>query len=145
MYVISLSRTPHEARENRRVSTDFRRGFNQKIIRMDEALQQFSETQSAFCKELRDNLGARLEKRGLELGALSEQVAALVRTSTEQVAMLETLTSDHVSNNSSSSSSSSSSNNNCSSIIIVTIVLFWKARYDSNTSFKLLDVMNGIH
>lgn len=57
---------------------------------------QFTETQSAFCKELRDNLGGSLEKRGQELGALSEQVAALVRTTTSQVAMIEKLASDQV-------------------------------------------------
>ena len=82
--------------ENHRVSTDFRRGFNQKISRMDEALMQFTDTQAMFCKELRDNLGGRLEKRGQELGALSDQIAALVRTTTAQVGMLEKLASGQV-------------------------------------------------
>ncbi|KAB7502293.1 hypothetical protein Anas_12754, partial [Armadillidium nasatum] len=96
-----LNRVPsksaqHQMRQNHRVSTDFRRSFNQKILRMDEALMQFTETQSAFCKELRDNLGGNLKKRGQELEALSEQIAALVRTTTAQVAMIEKLTSDQV-------------------------------------------------
>lgn len=78
------------------MSTDFRRGFNQKISRMDEALMQFTETQAAFCKELRDNLGGRLKKRGLELEALSDQIAALVRSSTTQIAALEKIASDQV-------------------------------------------------
>lgn len=84
------------ARENHRMSTDFRRGFNQKISRMDEALMQFTDTQAAFCKELRDNLGGRLKKRGLELEALSDQIAALVRSSTTQIAALEKIASDQV-------------------------------------------------
>lgn len=78
------------------MSTDFRRGFNQKISRMDEALMQFTETQAAFCKELRDNLGGRLKKRGLELEALSDQIAALVRSSTTQISALEKIASDQV-------------------------------------------------
>lgn len=52
--------------------------------------------QAAFCKELRDNLGARLEKRGQELEALSSQIAALVRTATAQVTALEKVASDQV-------------------------------------------------
>ena len=32
-------------RQTHRVSSDFRRGFNQKISRMDEALMQFTDTQ----------------------------------------------------------------------------------------------------
>ncbi|XP_045581516.2 uncharacterized protein [Procambarus clarkii] len=84
------------ARETHRMSTDFRRGFNQKISRMDEALMQFTDTQAAFCKELRDNLGGRLEKRGQELEALSNQIAALVRTSTAQITALEKVASDQV-------------------------------------------------
>ncbi|XP_069980656.1 putative leucine-rich repeat-containing protein DDB_G0290503 [Penaeus vannamei] len=84
------------ARENHRMSTDFRRGFNQKISRMDEALMQFTETQAAFCKELRDNLGGRLKKRGLELEALSDQIAALVRSSTTQISALEKIASDQL-------------------------------------------------
>ncbi|KAK7086969.1 hypothetical protein SK128_006598, partial [Halocaridina rubra] len=83
----------HRARQNHRMSTDFRRGFNQKIVRMDEALMKFTDTQAAFCKELRDNLGGRLEKRGQELGALSDQIAALVRTSTMQISELEKVAS----------------------------------------------------
>ncbi|XP_042232774.1 uncharacterized protein LOC121873323 [Homarus americanus] len=84
------------ARETHRMSTDFRRGFNQKISRMDEALMQFTDTQAAFCKELRDNLGGRLEKRGQELEALSDQIAALVRTSTAQITALEKVASDQL-------------------------------------------------
>ncbi|XP_071524409.1 uncharacterized protein [Panulirus ornatus] len=84
------------ARETHRMSTDFRRGFNQKISRMDEALMQFTDTQAAFCKELRDNLGGRLGKRGQELEALSEQIAALVRTSTDQITALEKVASDQL-------------------------------------------------
>nr|XP_045581515.1 uncharacterized protein LOC123745243 isoform X1 [Procambarus clarkii] len=84
------------ARETHRMSTDFRRGFNQKISRMDEALMQFTDTQAAFCKELRDNLGGRLEKRGQELEALSNQIAALVRTSTAQITALEKVASDQL-------------------------------------------------
>lgn len=53
--------------------------------------------QAAFCKELRDNLGARLEKRGQELEALSDQIAALVRTTTTQITALEKAASDQVS------------------------------------------------
>ncbi|XP_064082831.1 uncharacterized protein LOC135198803 [Macrobrachium nipponense] len=86
----------HRARQNHRMSTDFRRGFNQKISRMDEALMQFTDTQAAFCKELRDNLGGRLEKRGQELGALSDQIAALVRTSTMQINELEKVASSQL-------------------------------------------------
>ncbi|KAK4308690.1 hypothetical protein Pmani_019641 [Petrolisthes manimaculis] len=86
----------HRARETHRMSTDFRRGFNQKISRMDEALMQFTDTQAAFCKELRDNLGARLEKRGQELEALSSQIAALVRTATAQITALEKVASDQM-------------------------------------------------
>ncbi|XP_069960814.1 serine-rich adhesin for platelets isoform X2 [Cherax quadricarinatus] len=84
------------ARETHRMSTDFRRGFNQKISRMDEALMQFTDTQASFCKELRDNLGGRLEKRGQELEALSNQIASLVRTSTAQITALEKVASDQL-------------------------------------------------
>ncbi|KAK8378341.1 hypothetical protein O3P69_011082 [Scylla paramamosain] len=84
------------ARETHRMSTDFRRGFNQKISRMDEALMQFTDTQAAFCKELRDNLGARLGKRGQELEALSDQIASLVRTTTTQITALEKVASDQM-------------------------------------------------
>ncbi|CAL4060502.1 unnamed protein product, partial [Meganyctiphanes norvegica] len=52
--------------------------------------------QAAFCNELRDNLGARLEKRGGELRSLSNQIASLVTSTTQQMIQLEKIVADQV-------------------------------------------------
>ena len=70
-------------KENERVSKEFRDGFAQNALRMDDSLSRFVQEHTKFLGDMSANYGSLMEKQGRDLSALSELMSSLVKSQSQ--------------------------------------------------------------